>query len=398
MKKVLMIILDFPPCRSAGVQRSLRFAEFLPEFGWQPFIVTATDNIYDRKDEGLEVPPHLDGRVIKAQALDATKEYAIKGKYFNFMALPDRFWPWYFDAVKKASEIIEKENPDVIWSTYPVLTAHLIARKLSQKYNIPLVLDYRDPLQCHYDQQAQSFAWLKKWLERKVISSADKVVMTSKNAVDFYKDVFLKNDAGKFTCVENGFYQAVDSVKSSKSDNNKFTLLYSGAIYINGRDPRPLFNALAKLRSEGVISPENFILKFRATKNFYADYITQLKINDLVIFLPAFSYQEAQDEMTIADANLLIQDDIFNRQVPGKLYEYISVRKPVLALTPKNSATHHVIEQFGYGYQAEGVEDIARQIIHLINNDIDCSGVIESFSRKAKTMALADVFNSVYAK
>lgn len=397
IKKVLMIVLDFPPCRSAGVQRSLRFSEFLPEFGWQPIIVTATENVFDRKDMLLSLPQHLTDKVIRAKAVDATKEYSFNGKYFHWMALPDRYWPWYFDAVKRASLLIEQEKPDIIWSTYPVLTSHLIAKKLHQKYNIPWVADYRDPLQCHYDTSAQEYANIKKWLEKSVISNADKVVMTSEHAAEFYRGLFSQYKFDKFTTIENGFYLSGSNkgYKETSELSCKFTLLYSGMLYINGRDPKPLFSALARLKSKGLISNENFVLNFRATVNNYENYLQQLDISELVNFLPSVSYQEAQVEMAAADVNVLIQDEIFNRQVPGKLYEYIGVRKPILALTPENSATCDVINKFGYGFQADGVIDIFESISFLLNNKVNCDEDIERFSRKHKTAELAQVFDDV---
>ena len=145
MKKALMIALEFAPCRSAGVQRTLRFSEYMLAHNWQPLIITASENIYNRRDDTLKVLPEVARYVVKARCHDAAKKYSFKGRYFQWMTQPDRYWPWYFDAVKQASKVIEQENPDVIWSTYPILTAHWIARKLQKKYNIPWIADFRDP-------------------------------------------------------------------------------------------------------------------------------------------------------------------------------------------------------------------------------------------------------------
>ena len=70
MKKVLMVALDFAPCRSAGVQRTLRFAEYLTKSLWQPHIITATENIYHRRDDTLKVLPEVAQYVVKAQCYD----------------------------------------------------------------------------------------------------------------------------------------------------------------------------------------------------------------------------------------------------------------------------------------------------------------------------------------
>ena len=133
MNKILMVALDFAPCRSAGVQRTLRFSEYLRDLNWQANIITATENVYDRRDDTLRVRKEVADKVVKAKCLDVTKKYSVFGRYFEWMVLPDRFWPWYFDAVKQGSMVIEQDRPDVIWSTYPVLTAHLIAKKITTK-------------------------------------------------------------------------------------------------------------------------------------------------------------------------------------------------------------------------------------------------------------------------
>lgn len=403
MKKVLMIALEFAPCRSAGVQRSLRFSEYLKAFAWQPYVVTATENIYERRDETLEVLPDVSKHLVQAKCDDAAKKYAVKGRYFQWMTLPDRYWPWYFDAVKQASNIIEKEKPDVIWSTYPVLTAHLIAKKLSIKYNIPWVADFRDPLQCRYDSTAQQYSWIKKWLEKRVIRNASKVVFTSERAASLYQKLYPDQPSDKFVTIENGFYSQDNSLnfkeqseEPSDTNSKKFQMLYSGSLYANGRDPTPIFSALSSLKKQKIINSDNFILTFRPGKsNAFANILSQFDIKELVEFLPSTSFKLAVEEMKNASATMLIQDEVFHRQIPGKIYDYISVKKPILAITPPNSATNDLVSGVGFAYSAWGEDDIVAKIKQMINNEIDCSEDISTYSRKAKTQQLAKLFQQL---
>ena len=397
-----MIALEFAPCRSAGVQRTLRFSEYLAKFGWQPYVVTASENIYDRRDETQRISVDVAKNITRAQCVDAGKKYAIKGRYFQWMTLPDRYWPWYFDAVKQASKLIENERPAVIWSTYPVLTAHLIARKLQQKYNIPWVADFRDPLQCRYDNSAQSYAWLKKWFEKRIIKNASKVIFTSERAANFYRDLYAEQPADKFITIENGFYTAdISSERDCSSDNNstnssKFKLLYSGSLYANGRSPTSLFNALAVLKEKHLINRENFVLTFRpGNKESFSKILTTLNIDDLVEFLPSFSFAEAVAEMKNSSATVLIQDKIFHRQIPGKIYDYIYAGKPILALTPKDSATGDLIKKISFGFTADNEQEIVSTLQYLIENKIDCGEDVSQYSRQHKTEQLAQTFNSL---
>lgn len=400
MKKVLMIALELPPCRSAGVQRTLRFMEYLPSFKWQPIVVTSTENIYINRDDNQTIPFTGGENLVRAQSYDASKTFSLKGKYFHWMTLPDRYWPWYFDAVKQASKLIEEYKPDVIWSTYPVLTAHLVAQKLHKKYGIPWVADYRDPLQCHYDESAKEYAPFKKWLEKSIIKHASKIVLTTESSVNLYRNLYPDQPTEKFTCIENGFYSEHPKRRSFESATRpiKFNMLYSGVLYPNGRDPLPLFKALGSLKSKGKIDSKNFILNFRGTVNNFSNEIENYGIKDLVNFLPPVSFAEALDEMSNASANLLIQDEVFNRQIPGKIFDYISARKPILALTPANSATEAVINKLGFGFAASDVKGIEQTLIQLMTTEIDCNEDISTFSRKNKTTELATIFEQLTGK
>jgi hypothetical protein len=399
MKNVLMVALEFAPCRSAGVQRTLRFSEYLRGFNWQPHIITATENIYDRRDDTLAVLPEVAKYVVKAKCNDAAKKYAIKGRYFQWMTLPDRYWPWYFDAIKQASKVIEQEKPDVIWSTYPVLTAHWIARHLHKKYNIPWVADFRDPLQCRYDQSAQRYAWFKKCMEKSIIKHADKVVFTSQRAAALYREVYSNEDPKKFITIENGYYLSDDLAKVLPVKREKFQLLYSGSLYANGRDPKPLFTALSLLKKQQLIAQDNFVLTFRpGKKDTFKALLAELNISELVEFLPSTSFNDAVAEMQQSSATVLIQDEIFHRQIPGKIYDYISIKRPILAITPQNSATADLIAEIPFGVNAWGAEEIAKKLHMMLSENIDCSANVEQYSRKRKTKELVDVFNTIIDK
>ena len=389
-----MIALEFAPCRSAGVQRTLRFSEFLKGFNWQALVLTATENIYTRRDDTLQVSPEVEPYVVRAQCHDAATKYAIKGRYFQWMTLPDRYWPWYFDAVKKGAQMIEQEQPEVIWSTYPVLTAHWIARRLQKKYKLPWIADFRDPLQCRYDTQAQSFSWLKKWMEKRVVQSATKVVFTSDRAAQLYRDLYKNEPKEKFVTIENGYYlhEKIEQTKAVKQE--RFTLLYSGSLYANGRDPQPLFQAIAKLKQEKVINKDNFTLRFRPGKSsWFQKELAQLDIAELIEFLPSVSFDEAQQEMMSSSATLLIQDEIFCRQIPGKIYEYISAKKPILAISPKDSATADLIEKLPFGFSAWGVDNIAVAMKSLLSQEVGQVD-IEQYSRQSKTKVLANILDN----
>jgi hypothetical protein len=349
--KILLMAFEMPPARSAGVQRPYRFAEYLAEMGAEPYVLTACEDIYQRFDHELQISPLLQDRIFRSKASDASKIFSLFGRSPAFAALPDRYWPWYFSAVALGLQLIREHDIDLIWSTYPVLTSHLIGRSLSKKTGKLWVADFRDPLQCHYNPAYQHFNGLMRHIERKVVAQASAVVTTSQAAAGLYRSLYPAEPPAKFQVIENGFVP-LDLPPATTPD--KFTLLYSGALYGNGRDISGIFRAIAELQQQGLISADNFVLKFRGSgkPEQFAATLVQFGISALVEFLPAVPFMQAQAEMMQCSANLLIQDQIFNYQIPGKLYDYIQSGKPLLAICPPDSATAQACQLMPNAVQA----------------------------------------------
>ena len=134
MKRVLMIAYHFPPLAgSSGIQRTLRFMQHLPSLGWQPSVLTTRSGAYENTSVDLmaEVPQ---GTVVRrAFALDTARHLQVGGRYLGWMARPDRWISWRFDGVRQGLKMIEEFQPEVIWSTYPIATAHLIGARLQKR-------------------------------------------------------------------------------------------------------------------------------------------------------------------------------------------------------------------------------------------------------------------------
>lgn len=392
---VLLIAFEMPPGRSAGVQRPYRFAEYLLELGWDPYILTATADAYQRFDHEFQIAPALADRIYRASAIDISQKIAIAGRWPDMLAVPDRYWPWYFPAVTLGNTLIREKNISMLWSTYPVMTSHLIGRKLSRQHRLPWVADFRDPLQCHYNPAYKNFNMIQCFLERRVIQQASKVVTTCEAAANLYRRLYPQMPADKFNVIENGF---VPVRLPSATNPDKFTLLYSGVLYGHGRDIRPLFQALSELKQTGVLNKDNFVLKFRGTiKTEKINTELQLfAISELVEFLPSVTFSEAQAEIMSSSANLLIQDEIFKFQVPGKLYDYIQSAKPLLSICPSESATAEVCQRIPNCLRVWQSIEIKAALKQLITQSVQKAvPEIDSFSRYYKTVQLAELFKEL---
>lgn len=399
MKRILMVALDFPPCKSAGVQRTLKFAEYLMEFGWEPIILTVDESAHEQLDHSQEVPAGIK-HVYRSFSYNASRDFSIKGKYLSIMKEPDRWWTWRYSAVPLGKELIKKYQPDVIWSTYPVSTAHSIANKLANYSGLPWIADYRDPVQSRYDNSIKPVLNIAQNIEAKVLNNAAKVVFTTQQASTLYQSIYPDLPLNKFHVIENGFDEGnfqLEDVQSGVSENTKkFTLLHSGAVYQNGRDPVEIFKAIAALKTKGLIAEDSFELVFRGISGeLYTDIINSLGIEKLIQFKPSISYVESLNEMMAADALLLIQGALFRNQIPGKLFEYIRSNKPILALTSKIGATSELLEDVEVAYSAEYADEVSLAIEQLMRTETCERKNIARFSRYEKTRELVTLLDSL---
>jgi hypothetical protein len=122
-----MIAYHYPPfCGGSGVLRTLKFSRYLPEQGWRPIALSANPRAYPQcgEEQLSEIP--RSAVVERAFALDTARHLAIRGAYARWLAQPDRWSSWWFGAVPAGLRLIRTYRPEVIWSTYPIPTAHLI--------------------------------------------------------------------------------------------------------------------------------------------------------------------------------------------------------------------------------------------------------------------------------
>lgn len=388
-KTILMVALDYPPCRNAGVQRTLKFSEYLAKLGWQVIVLTVDEKVYSITDNDVNAQENV--HVYRCHSFDSSRDFAIKGKYFSWSQIPDRWWSWAISAVPLGKKLIDKYRPDIIWSTYPVSTAHYIAYRLQKNSNIPWVADYRDPLQCRYDKKVQKYSFVAKWIEKKTIKNSSKAVFTTEMSAQLYRRLYPNEKLTKFTVIENGFdegnFKDINIV--NRNEEEVYSLLHSGAIYENGRNPVKLFHAVSELQNEGILNDSNFELVFRgASGKRYISQIEQLHISKLVKFKGSVPYQESLSEMASTSGLLLIQGALFNNQIPGKAYEYIRCNKPILALTPCEGSTGRLLNKVGFTEVVEEISEIKEAIKILINNKETVVRESECFSRLAKTKQL----------
>jgi hypothetical protein len=352
-----MIAYHFPPLAgSSGIQRTLRFAQHLPSLGWEPIVVTTTPMAYERTSDDLlaEVPAEV--KVERLPALDTRRHLSAAGRYLAWMARPDRWVSWVVSARLLGGRILARHRPDVIWSTYPIPSAHLIGRHFSRRAGVPWVADFRDPMaQDGYPSDPELWQAFAR-IEAQTIQHAAFSVFTAESAARTYRERY-PGYASRIITIENGFDEAsFEGVapRRAAEDAGRLLMLHSGIVYPSDRDPRNLLDAIRTLRREGLITPSNFVIRFRASaSDGLLDRLARERaVRDMIDLAPRTAYREALAEMLGADSLLVLQGATCNAQVPAKVYEYLRAARPILGLADPSGDTARVL-------LAAGIEDVA---------------------------------------
>jgi glycosyltransferase involved in cell wall biosynthesis len=411
LKRVLMIAFHFPPLSgSSGIQRTLRFVQHLPSLGWQPIVLGASPVAFENTSQDLMAEVPLDTVVRRAFALDAARHLQLGGRYLGWTARPDRWMSWKFAGIHEGLRLIRQHKPDVIWSTYPIATAHVIGSALHRKTGIPWVADFRDPMaQEDYPPDPKTKRSFLA-IEADATRHATYCVFTTPGAADDYRQRY-PYAARRIVVVENGYdeesFASTQMATRGTEDLNggPLLLLHSGIVYPSERDPTQLFDALGRLKSAGLLGPADLRVRFRAS--FHDALLTNLAAAagalEFIEICPPIPYREALQEMMSADALLVMQASNCNAQIPAKVYEYLRAGRPILGLTDPKGDTAGVLRQAGVVdiVRLDSSDEIAATLERLIREWRNGKGVLPAeeavhrASRRCRSEALAGLFSEI---
>jgi glycosyltransferase involved in cell wall biosynthesis len=370
MKKVLIITYYWPPSGGAGVQRWLKFSKYLPEFGWEPYILTVDPKFaaYPVIDESLmtDLPDKV--KVFTTTAINFFKVYStdssriptagfansvnntLKGKIMRFIRgnffIPDPRRGWNRYAFKKACEIIESEDIIKIITTSPPHSTQLIGLKLKKKFpQITWIADLRDPWTeiYYYDQFYPTV--LSKIIdssyEKAVLKGADRIITIGPSL----KATFVSKTSGidsKTEVITNG-YDEDDFKFTKESSPDVFTITYTGTL--TETYPIAGFLKALKLFSE---EGNNFILRFVGTvpENMKGTILKSVG-NSSVEFISYTDHKKIVRYLLDSSILLLIIPEHKSNKsiITGKLFEYIASGKPILCLGPEDNDGSVIIKE-----------------------------------------------------
>ena len=409
MPKLLLIAYHFPPLAgSSGIQRTLRFAQHLPKFGWEPIVLTTHSRAYERTSDDLlrELPPDLCVR--RSFALDTARHLSLFNRYPGFLARPDRWATWRWSAVPAAVGLIEEHKPQAIWSTYPIATAHEIGAAVHRRTGLPWVADFRDPMaQDNYPSDPRVHRAFSR-IEKKVFDTAAAAVFTTRGSANIYRQRFPRSST-RIEVIENGYdeesFAGLDTQTREPLVPGKLTILHSGIIYPSERDPRPFLDALAQLMRDRKISDATLRIRLRAPvhEDFLNTEVRARNLQNLVELAPPIPYRQALQEMTHADALLVMQAANCNEQIPAKVYEYLRSGRPVLGLTDPGGDTADLLHRAGLKMiaplnDAEQIAVVLMQLLQKLNAgqiELPDERMVRDASRVGRTGQLVRLLESL---
>lgn len=409
-RRVLLIAYHYPPVSgSSGVQRTLQYSVYLREFGWEPLVLTITPNAYESTspDQLATIP---EGVVVeRAFGLDTARHLAIGGRYLSWTAQPDRWVTWFPAAVMRGLAMVRRWRPDVIMSTYPIASAHMVGLALARLTRLPWIADFRDSM-TEPGYPRDELTWrTNRRLEAAIVKRSACSVFTTSGTLDMYASRYPEVTSDRWAIIENGFdepsFQSaqMDCPRDRIGPPGQLTLLHSGILYPEERDPRPFFAALRALVSTGAINETTLKVVLRATGSdaTYADLLRSYGLEAIVELAPPIGYNAALQEMLRADGLLLFQAAMCNHQIPAKLYEYFRAGRPIFALTDPTGNTAETLRANGATHIVEitSPNDIQRGLTDFLAllRTGNASGVSKDaaakHSRRSRTEELSVVLN-----
>lgn len=428
MKKVLIISYYWPPSGGAGVQRWLKFAKYLPEFGWEPHVYTPSNPEAPAIDNSLlqEVPKEV--IVVKREIFEPYSFYKkftgnkgnvnagflsenedsrkklteklsiwIRGNFF----IPDARVMWVRPSVKFLLKYIQENKIEVVVSTGPPHSMHLIAQKLKRKTNVKWIADFRDPwtnIDFYKDLMLSKRADIKHHkLEKEVLQEADVVITIGETMARELETVRGKN----VNVITNGYDETDFENVKIEAENNFFKITHIGSINAD-RNHDIFWKALSEICDENI----DFAAKFKLIFVGKLDYQVHKSIKkygfgdktEIINYLP---HNEITDYLFNANCLYLPLNNTPNAKgvLSGKFFEYLATNLPILALGHPNGDAAKIIVETKAGFMLDfnDLQGFKNALIKIYNsenenNNVEISSRIK-FSRKELTKELVKLLD-----
>jgi len=422
-KKVLIITYYWPPSGGSGVQRWLKFSKYLRDFNIEPIIYTVDNPSYPIKDTSLESEIPLDLEVLKQPIFEPNyflsifgnnkkKESAgflnpnptLLGRFFQYVRanyfIPDARKFWIKPSVKFLSNYLKNNEIDVVITTGPPHSMHIIGLVLKDKFKIKWISDFRDPwTEIDYFQQLPLTKKANKkhhQLEQEVLEKSDMVIVVGETM----KKKFLKHNHN-IEVLTNGFDSYENSLTIELDSN--FSITHVGSMNTD-RNPTILWEVLYEISSENIDFKNNLRIKFIGK-------IDDTVIQDIQVFnpknivrIPYLDHKEVRKYQASSQVLLLSINQVPNAKgiITGKIFEYLQAKRPILGIGPEDGDAAAILKKtnagniVGFNNKIELKAAVLKLYKDFKEEKLFVKSInIEQFHRKNITRQLAQVIKKV---
>jgi len=459
-KKVLVIAYYFPPLGMGGVQRVSKFVKYLPSFGWEPIVLTVKDVEYFSRDDSLlqELPEGIKikrtdsfdplrlififkilfkgkgdyekhksdhnpaysgtGRValrnqkkkkdkvfFPRQSRSQNDSFFFSGllKLINLFSFPDNKIGWFPFALIKGIKLCKEEKIDLLFSTSPPLTCHLVGYFLKKITGTKWVADYRDSY--INNQDGKRVASLKKFflkrLQKLFLKHGNGFIGVNQRIVEELKGIYP--DAKKIEVITNGYDQKDYDFKVEKR-KDVFKIIYFGTFSMDC-PAEPFFKALHNLLQKGKLNKDKikFIDVGRSIGMDIEGLIERYELKEITELKGYLPHKEGVSELLKADLALLVVSESAPVITTGKIYEYLGAQIPILAIVPQAGEAGRLIESLNAGkvVSPENISGIEETILYYYREFESGKSFLKTetvklnkFERKYLTSKLAQLFDA----
>jgi glycosyltransferase involved in cell wall biosynthesis len=372
VKKLLVIAYFFPPSGAVGVYRTLKFIKYLPEFGWQPVVLTVSNGkfpVYDESlmslvpagtevhrcpsfealNEGFDAPERGERRRTLGSRLH-TRAYLA----WNWVALPDPRVGWVTNATRAARRLVREREISHVYISGSPFSSFLVGPRLKRRDDVRVAIDYRDPWTQNLDYQRRTpvHRWLDRSMERRVVASSDLVISNTRhNEAQMAAEFGAGQPRQKFISIHNGF-DAADFAGIPRPRTEKFTITYAGAFYysvgsdFSGRagddtmktySPLYFFEALEQLFQRRPDAKADTRVRFMGVLGEgYDPAIRERGLEGVVERVGYIAYDEHLRVLKQSDVLLLVMSrgERSRGWIPSKFFQYLGTGNPILAMAP----------------------------------------------------------------
>jgi hypothetical protein len=421
LRNVLIISFYFNQTEYIGTVRLRGLVKYLPEFGWNPVVLTAETSLISEKKYVIFETPYNDPVVMWKKRLGLPLHKTLK-EHYNFPAYkekntvidriiglwteiftyPDPTINWSISAIEKGDEILKERHFDAIISSIRPCTSHIIAKELVKRKKIPWIADFRDLwTENHTIKQSRIRDFFEKRLELNTLYSANAIITTSHS---FSEKLKKSHNNKKVYTITNGFdpEQKNPGIPLTK----KFSITYTGYVYKGRQDPEPLFRVLKGLIDEKKLDPTTIEVDFFGYhEGWLISDIKKYHLENVVQLHGQISREESIQKQRESQVLLLLTwNDPHEKGIyTGKIFDYLAARRPILALGLYGDVVTDLLNQTQTGVHVSSDSEIKDQLLKLYreyreNGVVKFSGVpseIEKYSHREMARKFAEVLDDI---